>query len=31
MGIVIKSEFHGQGYMRPVMMKVIEMAKEKRC
>ena len=29
MGIVIKSEFHGQGYMRPAMMKVIEMAKEK--
>ena len=29
MGIVIKSEFHGQGYMRPAMFKLIEKAKEK--
>ena len=29
MGIVIKSEFHGKGYMRPAMSLLIEKAKEK--
>ena len=29
MGIVIKSEFHGKGYMRPAMELMLEKAKEK--
>ena len=29
MGIVIKSEFHGKGYMRPAMELLLETAKEK--
>ena len=28
MGVVVKSDFQGQGYMRPAMLKLIEKAKE---